>query len=91
MGLGIIREKDSVMEEIANIKKVVVKCLHCESEVRFDVGSSIKMRPLYSCPMCGTLYGIDAEDDVITRTQQLISSVKSVNGARFSFLCEAES
>lgn len=78
------------MENMVNINKVVIACTHCDSEVRFDINSSIKMRPLYHCPMCGTQYGIDPEDDAIARVRDMIRSVKSVKGAKFSFLCEGE-
>jgi len=83
-------EKGITMENVLNIKKVVVQCNHCNSEIRFDLDSSIKMRSLHSCPMCGTLYGIDPEDDVIVRAQDFIRSAKGVKGAKFSFLCEGE-
>lgn len=90
MNLGIIKKKGEDMENVLNISKVVVECNHCKSEIRFDINSSINMKTPYACPMCGSLYGIDPEDDAMVRVRELMRSVKSTKGATFSFLCEDE-
>jgi len=91
MSLGIIRKKgNSAMEKIVDIQKIVIECNHCNTEIRFDVKTSIRHKSLYSCPMCGSLYGVDEDNDVILRVQELIKSLEDVKGATFSFLCNEE-
>ncbi len=91
MNLGIIRKKgNSSMEKIVDIKRIVVLCKNCKSELRFNIDAPFSYRRVTACAVCGSSYGIDPEDDTIIRMQELIESVKKVKGAEFSFLCEEE-
>lgn len=85
---SIIKKKGEDVENILDIKRVVICCENCKSELRFDLDAPIGYRRVHTCPICGSNYGIDPEDDVITRVQELVRSVKDVKGAKFSFLCE---
>lgn len=78
------------MNEIANIKKVNIFCNKCTSELTFNIDAHNEYNSVYNCPLCGSAYGLDPENNIIVKAKELITGAKQAKGARISFICEVK-
>jgi transposase-like protein len=81
---------DKVKRQIKTIEKLSIECSKCKSELIFDIKTHNEYNSLYNCPLCGSTYGFDPEDNVIERAKQLVTKAKQVKGAEIRFICEED-
>ena len=69
--------------QIKSIKRIKIICNKCKSEYIINIGNSI-----YQCPVCYEYFHIDKEDNPFLNIEKTFSSLKKVDNANISLLCE---
>ena len=74
-----------MQESVTNINKLRIECVSCETVVITDIGKSV-----YNCPVCNQTFDIRNDSNYNIQLKKALESLKSVSGAKFSFICEEE-
>ena len=75
-------------ENIANIRKLKIRCERCGTEVVLPFDPSEGGGGVYACPRCHANFGIDEHDDIFYRLLHLIKLARNNKSATFSVICE---
>lgn len=71
--------------KILNITKLKIECASCGTTIITDLGKTV-----YQCPTCEQTFNVNRETDYYVQLKQVLETLKSVGGAKFSLVCEHE-